>query len=82
MASQMPIARSPTLGASNPGQTISLSKTLAYDTTGNIASRSDLGSYSYGSAHVHPASLRCTMVQADLEPASSAGAGAGQVDRQ
>jgi RHS repeat-associated protein len=38
---------------SNPGQTISLTKTVAYDATGNITSRSDLGSYSYDPVHVH-----------------------------
>jgi len=38
---------------SNPSQTINLTKTVAYDATGNITSRSDLGSYSYDPVHVH-----------------------------
>jgi hypothetical protein len=57
-------------------------ETLAYDATGNIASRSDLSAYSYDPGHVHAASHRCTLAQADLEPASSVDAEAEQVDRQ
>jgi uncharacterized protein RhaS with RHS repeats len=37
----------------DPGQGINLTKTVAYDATGNITSRSDLGSYSYDPSHVH-----------------------------
>jgi hypothetical protein len=48
------------VATSNPSQTISLTKTVAYDATGNVTSRSDLGSYSYDPGHVHAGSLRCT----------------------
>ena len=61
------------VATSNPGMSISLTKTVAYDATVNITLHSDLGAYSYDPGHVHTASLRCTTGQANLEPASSVG---------
>jgi hypothetical protein len=61
------------VATSNRSQTISLTKTVAYDATGNITPHSDLGAYSCDPGHVHTASLRCTTGQANLEPASSVG---------
>jgi hypothetical protein len=61
------------MATSNPDLSISLTKTVAYDATGNITPHSDLSAYSYDPGHVHTASLRCTTGQANLEPASSVG---------